>query len=107
MSSLSKTKMDESSYGQRKIRRPTTISPHDLLGAAALVVSLIPYIWILGIVSLAIRARLYLGYWPLPAHPDPKHLPFEFHHAILWDIFWGVKWSIIIVPALYLASRTL
>ena len=107
MSSLSKTKMDEHSLERKEIQPLTTTLPHKVFSISALAVSLIPYVWVLGIISLAIRARLYLGHWPKPSHPDPKHLPFEFHQAVLWAIFEGVKWSIVIVPTLYLASRIL
>ncbi len=54
---------------------------------------------------LAIRARYYLGYWPQPSQPDPKLLPFELHHAALWGVFEGLKWSLIVLPILYLWNR--
>lgn len=33
--------------------------------------------------SYVLRARLDLGRWPAPYHPDPKDLGFDLHH-ILW-----------------------
>jgi hypothetical protein len=30
-----------------------------------------------------LRARLSLGYWPTPYHPDPKDLNFVVHHYLL------------------------
>jgi len=105
MSSWLPTRTDGLSSEQRKTPPTKTISPRSLLELTAFVTSLIPYIWTLGIIALAVRARLYLDHWPRPSHPDPKHLPFEFHHQILWDVFEGIKWSIVIVPTLYLTSR--
>jgi hypothetical protein len=105
MSSWLRTRMDGLFSEQRKTPPSATISLRSPLELAAFVTSLIPYIWTLGIITLAVRARLYLGHWPRPSHPDPKHLPFEFHHEILWDVFEGIKWSIVIVQALYAASR--
>ena len=32
------------------------------------------YLW-----TFALRARLYLGYWPSYSQPDPKDLPLHFH----------------------------
>lgn len=43
-----------------------------------------PFAWLGGVATLAIRARFFLGYWPKPSRPDPKLLPFEAHHGILW-----------------------
>lgn len=63
--------------------------------------SFIPYIFLFGVVSLATRAYLYLGYWPKPSHPDPKLLPFEEHHSLLWSILGLFGCSIVLVPILY------
>jgi len=43
---------------------------------------------------LVLRARLFLGYWPYSAHPDPKQLPFVLHHVILWFGFYVVAWGV-------------
>lgn len=42
-----------------------------------------PFLWLVGVLALYFRARLYLGVWPTYANPDPKLLPFEFHHLAL------------------------
>ncbi len=82
-----------------------TTSLHRLSHGLSVSLGLLPVAWVGGVVALAIRARLFLGYWPKPAHPDPKLLPFELHHAVLWCIFFGLLSSLIIVPALYLTNR--
>jgi hypothetical protein len=80
-----------------------------VLNSIAFGISTIPYIWIIGIIAFAVRAREYLGYWPRPSHPDPKNLPssFEPYHAFLWDIFICLKWSLLIVPLYFFASHFL
>ena len=78
---------------------------HRLSHGLSVTLGLLPVAWVGGVVALAIRARLFLGYWPQPAHPDPKLLPFELHHAILWYIFFGLLSSVIIVPTLWVINR--
>lgn len=102
-----KTKMVPSSCAPRKTPFPKIILLHKIFALTAFVISIIPHIWVLGIMGLAVRAWLYLGHWPRPSHPDPKHLPFELHHAALWQVFEFVKWSIVIMPAIYLITRFL
>lgn len=53
--------------------------------------SLLPWFWVSGLVVFALRARVLLGHWPSPAQPDPKSLPFEIHHAVLWIGFYLVS----------------
>lgn len=45
---------------------------------------------VLSIYAFAWRAHAHLGYWPQPNKPDPKSLPFEWHHfqAMLGLIIW-------------------
>jgi hypothetical protein len=57
---------------------------------AAVVYAAFPWVWIGGLLCLAVRARFFLGYWPSPAHPDPKQLPFELHHMALWLLLFVV-----------------
>jgi len=66
---------------------------------------LLPIAWVAGILTFAIRARVYLGYWPTPSHPDPKVLPFDLHHAVLWFSFFGLLYSLIIILSLYLLNH--
>ena len=37
--------------------------------------------------SYVLRARLVLGYWPVPYQPDPKELGFIFHHIAIYLSF--------------------
>jgi hypothetical protein len=92
---------------QKRTRHLRTISPHKVLYAIAVTTSLLPYVWVAGIVWLAIRAREYLGYWPTPSHPDPQFIPFDHHQELLWQIFWLLGWSLVVVPMLYFSSRWL
>lgn len=45
-------------------------------------VSLSPAVWLAGVFFFFVRARIHLGFWPAAYVPDPKSLPFEFHHWI-------------------------
>ena len=80
-----------------------------LLHRASLKISfgicLLPLVWVAGILLLTVRARVYLGYWPRPSHPDPKLLPFDLHHASLWGVFVVLKWSLVVLPVLYLTNK--
>lgn len=49
----------------------------------ALIVSILPILWAVGLLGLAFRARKYLGYWPGPNHPDPQFVPFDTHYDVL------------------------
>src|SRR3989338_5664663 len=49
-----------------------------------LVLSSAPLIWVGWLTSYAVRALNYLGYWPASYNPDPKVLPFHFHHSVLF-----------------------
>ena len=48
------------------------------------VTALMPILWLSGLWALYLRARIFLGHWPIPSIDDPKQLPFEMHHAVLW-----------------------
>ena len=54
------------------------------------VVGVIPLVWVLGLLSLVIRARVFLGQWPTPHTPDPKNLPFTWHHDIVFNTLYAV-----------------
>lgn len=99
--------MAEPSSAPRKTQLPKTILVSRILSLIAFGTSIIPYVWCIGIIALAERARQYLGYWPRPSHPDPKHLPFELHHTLLWNMFECLKWSLITMPLCYISSRFL
>lgn len=68
------------------------------------VFSILPWLWITGLIALALRARIFLGHWPTPAHPDPKSLPFELHYMTLWFGFYLVAWLLPILVAFYLLN---
>ena len=34
--------------------------------------------------GFVLRARIALGTWPSPYHPDPKDLPFDLHAMTVW-----------------------
>jgi len=46
-----------------------------------------PLLWLALFYCFVLRARLKLGYWPEPYHPDPKRLGFDLHQLVL---FWGI-----------------
>ena len=101
--------MEAHSSAQRKITRQKTTLVSKILSLTAFGHSIIPYIWLIGIIVFAERARQYLGYWPKPSQPDPKNLPlsFEQYHAILWDGFVCLKWTLVTMPLCYFANRFL
>jgi hypothetical protein len=43
--------------------------------------ALVPAGWMAVFGSFVLRARLALGHWPTPYHPDPKDLGFDVHYA--------------------------
>ena len=55
-----------------------------LIVAAIWGLSSTPLLCALNVIFFAVRARRYLGYWPRPNGPDPKTLPFEIQHELLW-----------------------
>jgi len=59
----------------------------------------LPIFWAIGIILFAIRARIYLGFWPTPNHPDPKVLPFDFHDSILFFTTYAVFLSLLVIPS--------
>jgi hypothetical protein len=102
----SKIGMARYSFERRKIERARIIS-HRILYISAYLFSSIPYIWVTGIIWLAIKAKSYFGYWPRPSFPDPQFIPFDSHQGVLWKIFDLLQWSIILVPVVYFSSRML
>lgn len=48
------------------------MKPREILSFA------VPAVWLLIFVAFCVFARLKLGYWPTPDHPDPKTL------GVLW-----------------------
>jgi hypothetical protein len=43
-----------------------------------------PLAWLSLLYLFVLRARLHLGHWPEPYHPDPKDLGFTVHHQAIW-----------------------
>ena len=72
-----------------------------LLGA----ISVLPNIWLLGMISYYVRARLYLGYWPLPSQPDPKQLPFDAHYSLVAIHPYIILASIVVFPVVRNATK--
>ncbi len=66
------------------------------------VASLLPLLWIVVVFSFYVRARMHLGFWPVPAFPDPKSLPFEFHHWILMIAVFPIAGTIFLLPISWL-----
>ena len=66
-----------------------------------------PASWLLLFASYVLRARLALGRWPTPYHPDPHALGFHIHQALV-----VLAWPLSLVLALvgfvtgWLPSRT-
>lgn len=42
-----------------------------------------PALWLTMLYTFVLRARVVLGVWPRPSHPDPKDLGFEWHYLIV------------------------
>lgn len=66
------------------------------------VTSYIPLLWVVGVFVFYIRARVYLGFWPTPAFPDPKSLPFEFHHWTLMIAVFPIALTAFLLPVSWL-----
>lgn len=90
---------------QKTTPQPKTTSLLNAFYTAASVVGTLPYIWVAGIMLLAIRAKAYLGYWPSPNHPDPQFVPFDLHQELLAKMLFALLWSLALMPILYLGSR--
>lgn len=43
-----------------------------------------PLAWLILLYGYFLRARLALGFWPSPGHPDPKTLEFDIHAGFIW-----------------------
>ncbi|MEW6058366.1 MAG: hypothetical protein AB1540_17325 [Bdellovibrionota bacterium] len=66
--------------------------------------SFLPLLWLIGVFTFYIRARLFLGRWPTYSRPDPKRLPFEFQHGIFVLTVFPVLWSLFILPAVWICQ---
>lgn len=75
-------------------------SQYRILHKISIALGFLPMAWVGGVLLLAIRSRSYLGFWPRPARPDPKLLPFELHHMILWYVLFTLPFSLIAVLAI-------
>jgi hypothetical protein len=78
-----------------------------LIDSLILFIGGLPAFWVIGIVLFAIRARIHLGYWPAPNHPDPQVLPFASHDFLLFYSIYVVLGSMLVLPCLkmLLSSR--
>ncbi len=60
--------------------------------------SLFPSVWLGGVFFFFVRARIHLGFWPDAFVPDPKSLPFEFHH---WIFMVAVLPLVMSIPCMF------
>lgn len=86
---------------QKRTPLQKTISLRNAFYAAAFAISILPYVWVVGIIWLAVRAKEYLGYWPGPNHPDPQFVPFDSHQEVLDQMLFALLWSLVLMPILY------
>jgi hypothetical protein len=56
--------------------------------------SLFPSVWLGGVFFFFVWARVHPGFWPDAHVPDPKSLPFEFHHWIFMVALFPLVMSI-------------
>ena len=66
------------------------------------IASFLPLLWVIAVFVFYLRARNFLGFWPVPASPDPKVLPFAFHHWILMVALFPIAWTIFLLPISWL-----
>lgn len=66
------------------------------------IASFLPLLWVIAVFVFYLRARMFLGYWPVPTSPDPKVLPFEFHHWALMAAVFPIAWTIFLLPISWL-----
>ena len=101
--------MEKYIYVANKIKRLSTISRDRVLEGLVFYLSFLPWFWLLGVMGLVTRARIYLGYWPKSSHPDPQFLPaaLDSYQAILWSGFNVLKWSPLAFPLCYCVSKAL
>lgn len=76
-----------------------------LAGAVSRIGSALPLIWLFGVSSLYLRARIYLGHWPQPSISDPKLLPFEIHHWVFMMAVYPLFATIVALPIVWLVQR--
>lgn len=87
-----------------------TISPKKiwfLIGRSCFILTtLIPTVFLLGVVSYTLRSRWHLGYWPSPSRPDPNWLPFDdFHYELVHFFLMPTLLTPIVFPLLRYAAR--
>jgi len=75
-----------------------------MVGEISRLGSVLPFVWFLGVLSFYLRAKVYLGYWPKPSFPDPKLLPFEFHHWIFMMAVFPLFLTIVVLPIAWLVE---
>ncbi len=63
---------------------------------------LLPSVWFIGVLAYYIRAKIHLGYWARAYIPDPKSLPFEFHHWVFMLGVYPLFWSLAILPVVWI-----
>jgi len=61
--------------------------------------------WLLGVLSLYFRARIYLGHWPQPSINDPKLLPFEVHHSVFALTLFPLMATILTIPVIWVFQK--
>lgn len=59
-----------------------------------------PLAWLGLLYLFVVRARLHLGHWPMPSHPDPKDLGFIWHHQ-------AIGFGLMALPVVALATVAL
>lgn len=55
-----------------------------LLQALPLALAAAPLAWLALLYLFVLRARLHLGHWPRPYHPDPADLGFTLQRQAIW-----------------------
>jgi hypothetical protein len=73
--------------------------------ALLIIVASYPAAWLLAVFLFTLRASLFLGYWPEPSHPDPKSLPFELSHYLLFVGFLMLIPSMVVFLLVFWGSR--
>ncbi|MBF0208601.1 MAG: hypothetical protein HQK53_17135 [Oligoflexia bacterium] len=72
-------------------------SQYRILNRISIGLGLLPMVCVGGVLLFTIRSRSYLGFWPHPSQPDPKLLPFELQHMILWYVLFTLPISLIAI----------
>lgn len=64
------------------------------LGSYRLIV-VMPWLWLAVFYAFVLRARLFLGTWPVPYRPDPKDLGFHGHSVFIILLFLCVPLAVL------------